>query len=173
MKRIEKLIPLVVFASDVMPKVTTESERDATVIEWGDANPVAWKIVTQHKSKAFGKNATIHMGWSRGADHPAAIIDRLGTFMRDATNEPAARLHHWRARFTLEHYADKGFKGGYFEQFDGATVRGCLDLDYTPETRDEVIERFLAWCDTTMRFPTREVRIDGKVIRKLYPEARA
>ncbi len=173
MKRIEKMIPLVVFASEVMPKVTTESELDAAVIEWGDANPVAWKIVTQHKSAPFGKNSSFHMGWSRGADHPAAIIDRLGAFKRDAMGEPASRLHHWRARFTLAHYVDKGFKGGMFEQFDGEYVRGCLELDYTPATRDEVIARFLAWCDTTMRFPTREVRIDGKVIRKLYPEARA
>lgn len=61
----------------------------------------------------------------------------------------------WRAKFTLKHYGSKGFRGGYFQQFDGKYSRGCADLDYTPATRDEVLDRFLAWCNAGYRFPTR------------------
>ena len=53
----------------------------------------------------------------------------------------------WRAKFTLEHYQDKKFTGGFFQQHDAKYPRSCLTLDYTPETLEEVLGRFCAWMD--------------------------
>ena len=53
----------------------------------------------------------------------------------------------WRARFTFEHYEDKGFTGGVFFTVT-ETSRGYGDLltiDYTPALIDEVARRFVVW----------------------------
>ena len=88
----------------------------------------------------------------------------IGKASPDHGTEPD--IFGWRARFTLEHYRCKGFGGGCFQQHDGQYNRSCLNLDYTPDTLDEVIERFLAWCDVGYKFPTASVSVNGKTIRK-------
>lgn len=55
----------------------------------------------------------------------------------------------WRARFTFEHYGHKGFRGGFFQRFDGRYDRDCMSLDYTPETLAQVVRNFMQWASST------------------------
>jgi hypothetical protein len=170
-KRTESNVVVVTYSSDLHPEVTSTSDVDGPVIEWADANPVAWKIVTTHRSAPFGKKSSTYMGWAQGKDTPAAVIHRL-TILREVLTGDKDDFWRWRARFTMEHYHDKSFKGGFFKQFDEKYSRGCCDLDYTTSTREQVIDRFLAWCDVGCKFPTREVRIDDKTVRRFDEEGR-
>lgn len=158
--------PVTVYRSEVLPEVSTENEMLAKSIEWADAHPVAWKIVTGNRSKAYGKSSSTYLGCSRG-DGPGQILDRVHHFKCyvDGDGGRGGDFWQWRAQFTLDHYNDNGFRGDYFYQFDGQYNRGCCVLDHTPSTRDEVIDRFLAWCDVGYKFPTAAVKIDGKVVR--------
>jgi|SRR5271154_90094 len=176
MKRTEETQVLVWYASEVHPEIRTQHEDLAKVIEWADANPKVWRIVRENKSKAFGRESSTYLGCHRGPS-PFASLDRAAEFKRTIENDeglaPAHRREEfwtWRAGFTLEHYGEKGFKGGLFQQFDGTYDRGCCYIDYTPETLDEVINRFVQWCGAT--FATKEVRIDGKTVRT-SPETEA
>ena len=69
----------------------------------------------------------------------------------------------WRAKFTLEHYQDKGFRGGFFQQHDAKYPRSCLTLDYTLETQQQVLDRFCAWMDQSNE--TDHVTINGLTVR--------
>jgi tRNA/tmRNA/rRNA uracil-C5-methylase (TrmA/RlmC/RlmD family) len=69
----------------------------------------------------------------------------------------------WRAKFTLEHYQDKKFTGGFFQQHDAKYPRSCLTLDYTPETFNEVLDRFCAWMDRA--YDTDYVTINKMIVR--------
>jgi len=160
--RVENIVK---YISDVDPALFSEHQQDADIITWGDAHPVVWKIVTGHKSAPFGKNSYSYIGWGRG-DSVASALHRAGVF-KTMLEQPDT-LFGWSAQFTMDHYGDKGFRGGFFRQFDGTYSRGCTSLDYTPDTLDDVVTRFLAWCDLTCKFPTREVRLDDKCIRS-YP----
>jgi tRNA/tmRNA/rRNA uracil-C5-methylase (TrmA/RlmC/RlmD family) len=75
----------------------------------------------------------------------------------------------WRAKFTLEHYQDKKFTGGFFQQHDAKYPRSCLTLDYTPETFSEVLDRFCAWMDRA--YDTDHVTINKMTVRT-FPERR-
>jgi hypothetical protein len=160
--------PVTRYISDVVPEVVGDCEVDAEVIAWADANPVVWKIVMGTRSKVFGKNSSTYMGFERG-DSPTAVLARV-SYLKDVTSAPdTTSLHEnifaWRARFTIEHYTDKGFKGGFFQQFDGTYDRGSMCLDYTPKLLDEVVKHFLEWCDVGYKFPTASVKLDKAVIR--------
>jgi len=159
MERIEKQIVVVTYRSSLFPEFETSSESVATDIAWADENPDAWDIVRGSKSAAYGKKSSKYMGCERG-DEPRDVISRLRTFRRELERN---EFFGWSARFTMEHYRDKGFRGGLFQQFDGQYDRGCAVLDYTPETLDNVVDAFLAWCGTT--FNTVAVTVDGKVVR--------
>lgn len=158
----------VLYYSAVHPELVTDDPHLGKVIEWADANPVVWKIVRNNKSKVFGKSSSEYMGSSRG-DAPDAVLCRASHFRQQiephfdppASQKPAT-FWMWRAKFTLEHYEDKGFRGGFFHQWDGTYDRGCANLDYTPKTLDEVIGRFVEWCGST--FETVEVRVDKKPV---------
>jgi hypothetical protein len=150
----------IVYSSSVLPKVRTTNEELSRTIAWADGLKVVWKIVSSSRSAPFGKNASTYLGFERG-DSPAAVLARAHT-MRELFILPDS-IFAWRARFTITRYEDKGFRGGYFQQWDGAYYRGCLYLDYTPETREEVIDRFVFWCGGT--FETRAVMIDNKLAR--------
>ncbi len=153
------------YTSSVRPDVSSTSQYGREAIAWADANPVAWKIVTGHKSAAFGKNASTYIGWSQGGDSSSAVIERVATLRRAALERDS--IWSWRARFTLRHYEDRGFKGGLFDQFDGQFKRNCITLDYTPRTLHAVIDRFMSWCaDGPNKFPTREVRVEDRVVRR-------
>jgi hypothetical protein len=171
MKTTETTHVVVTYTSEICPEVFSTNPADGEIIAWGDAHPVAWKIVTGTRSKPFGKNASTYMGCQRG-DLPGSALSRLRTFRSELECSGCNKFFSspqtpptltWRARFTMDHYKDKGFRGGFFQQFDGTYNRGCAYLDYTPVTLDEVVARFVAWCG--LPFPTCAVKIDGKVIR--------
>lgn len=169
MRSEKKVVRTTLYISDVMPEVSTESAELAEVLAWADATPTAWKIVTSSRSAPFGKRSSTYMGWAQGSDSPSAVLERLATFRREL-ELPNDDFFGWKARFTLDHFGDKGFQGGLFQQFDGAYDRGCSYLDYTPETLEEVIDRFLAWCDAGFKFSTASVKIDKRIVRTLAKE---
>jgi hypothetical protein len=48
----------------------------------------------------------------------------------------------------------------------GRTTADAATSTTHPQTRDEVITRFLKWCDYgPNKFPTEHVKIDGKILR--------
>lgn len=164
MKRIEEVRPVVMFKSDVLPDVVTQDEGEAQIVAWADAHPIVWRIVTETKSRVFGRNATTYHGYQRGVGGRLALA-RVRVFREHL--ETCGPFWQWRARFALEHYNDKGYRGGHFEQWDGTYTRGGAIVDYTPRLLDEAIDRFMAWCDAgPCKFPTVEVRVDGKAARK-------
>lgn len=166
MKSHEQVTRTQIFTSEMVPEVSTTHEGLAESIAWADANPVVWKIVMRTKSAPFGKNSSTYLGCARGSS-PGAILDRVTCFKHYVEDARGDSFFGWRARWTMKHYGAKGFRGGFFQQFDGSYDRGCAELDYTPDTRDEVIDRFLAWCDVGFKFPTVSVKIDDRVVREI------
>jgi len=160
------------FRSDVRPEIATTDPRLAQVIAWADANPVVWDIVTKTRSKAFGIGSCVYIGWAQRRNVPEAVLERLRHFKELAdggdqwmrSREGDDSIFVWRARFTLEHYRDKGFRGGFFQQHDGQYPRSCLMLDYTPETLEEVLDRLCRWMDRS--YETKRVTVDGETVRK-------
>lgn len=175
MKRLSKMVEHVSWQSDVLPEIVTADESRVDTLEWADAHPVVYKIVMGHRSKPFGKNSCDYLACGRG-DSPNDVLYRCAVLRQAAegVDDVLHRhddFHTWRARFTLEHYTNKGFRGGFFQQHDGMYFRGCANLDYTPKTLPEVIDRFVAWCENgPVRHSTREVHVDKKIVRR-YPEA--
>lgn len=166
MIRKEKQITEIVWVSSVHSEIETSSEDLSSVIQWADKNPVIWKIVMGTKSQAFGKKSSLYMGYQRGEGYALERAERFRSEL--GVNS----FFGWCAKFTLEHYEDKNFKSGFFQQWDGRFDRGCAYLDYTTKTLDQVIEKFLEWCDLGYKFPTREVRLDKKIVRKFPPEGK-
>lgn len=162
-----------IYRSEQRPEVCTDDQGSADAIAWADQHPHAWKVVTGTKSKAFGRSSCVYIGWAQKSMAPEAILERLEHFHRLATGtEPHLTANHimcWRARFTFEHYRDAGFTGGFFQQHDATYPRLCLSLDYTPDTLEEVIDRFLQWCQHD--YQTARVTVDGKVVRQLGGQA--
>lgn len=144
------------YASGVLPEVSTTDPELARTIQWADAHPVVWKIVTGTRSKAFGRNSCEYIGWAQRCAAPEAILERARHFHESVDPELHRGLNYrstgiwgWRARFTFEHYQDKGFKGGFFQRFDGRFDRDCMSLDYTPETLPQVVRNFMEWASST------------------------
>ena len=158
-----------IYASEAHPEIETESKELGDVIAWADAHPTAWKIVTGTRSAPFGRESSTYMGFQRGPS-PQAALARVTTLMKQAkaVDGSSDSIFSWRARFTLEHYGDNGFKGGFFVQHDGQYERGSLDLDFTPETLDEVVQRYVSWCGG--HFDIKEVLIKDakyKVLKRI------
>ena len=116
------------YQSSVLPEVRTQNENLSRVITWADANPVAWKIVTNHRSKAFGLGSCVYIGWAQRSMAPEAILERVRHLYEvlHGREYPNPSIFRWRACFTLEHYRDKGFTGGFFQQHDERYPRACL-----------------------------------------------
>ena len=160
--------------SQVRPEIVVTGEKyDLPVLAWADAHPHVYDVASNTRSKAYGRNSCAHIGWAQRSQAPEAVFERVRTLYRDlhdplkgkglalgslpracrggaegACPEPAEGIFQWRARFTFEHYRDKGFTGGVFFSVTG-TSRGygdLLTLDYTPALLDEVARRFAAWC---------------------------
>ena len=151
MKTIEQVITNQVYESEVLPDISTTDPAFAPIIAWADEHPVVWKIVTGRKSKAFGVGSCVYIGWAQRSTAAEAVLERARHmhelvecqqpyYTRDS-------IFVWRAKFTIEHYQDKGFTGGFFQQHDEKYPRSCLTLDYTPETMEEVLDRFCQWMD--------------------------
>ncbi|MBI1317332.1 MAG: hypothetical protein GC168_00095 [Candidatus Hydrogenedens sp.] len=158
-----------VYRSSMRPDVWTDDPALAEAIAWADAHPHAWRIVTGTKSKAFGRNSCVYIGWAQRSMAPDAILERVSHFHRLATGtEPHLSPEHimcWRAKFTFDHYGEVGFAGGFFQQHDAKHPRLCLTLDYTPLTLQQVIDRFLGWCQHD--YLTERVTADGQVVRQI------
>lgn len=153
------------FSSEAMPAISTEDPELGHVIAWADGHPVAWEIVSETKSAAFGRNSCDYIGWAQRNPAPEAVLERLRHFYSElqAQDYRGDHIWKWRAEFTFKHYKDPGFKGGFFQQSDGTYDRGCLTLDYTPETLGEVMQRFLDWTGKgPCSYKTAYVKIDGK-----------
>lgn len=138
-----------VYTSSAYPAIVSEKHKDAEVIKWCDENPVVWDIVTGRKSLTFGMHASHYIGWAQGSNTQDAILARAHEFMRCIleANVKRGNYHALRAQWTMEHYNDKGFKTGFFIQHDGSPYpRLSWSHDYTPDTLQEVAERFVAWC---------------------------
>jgi hypothetical protein len=150
------------FQSEVQRDVATNDVSMARVIAWGDENPVAWKIVTTRRSQAFGIGSCVYIGWAQRSVAPEAILERLRHF-KELIDNRERTIFTWRARFTLKHYQDKGFTGGFFQQHDEKHPRSCLTLDHTPETLKSVINQFTKWMDSY--YATHHITVDGKTVR--------
>ena len=161
--------------SEILPEVKTEDSDCGKTIAWADANPVVWKIVTNTRSKAFGRKSCEFIGWAQRSPAPEAILERARHFHTCVDPNVLGGLHYrsrdiwgWRARFTFSHYTDKGFKGGFFQRFDGSYDRDAMTLDYTPETLPEVVRNFMQWAASTPgASPMDAIKLD----RELLPEA--
>ena len=167
MKTITEAVTSTVYRSEVMTEIRTTDPSFARAIIWADEHPVVWRIVTQRKSKAFGLGSCEYIGWAQSSMEPDAILERIRHMHELAEGKSpyhtVASIFVWRAKFTLEHYQDKGFRGGFFQQHDARHPRSCLTLDYTPATLQEVLDRFCAWMDHC--HDTHRVTINGLTVR--------
>ncbi len=164
MHRQIQLQPL--FLSETRPDICTTCPDLARVMQWADDHPVVWAIVTGARSKAFGLGSCAYIGWAQNSLAPGAILERLSHFKElVAGNGPCHKdsIFRWRARFTLHHYQEKGFRGGFFQQHDAHYPRSCLTLDYTTETLELVLDKFCAWMGPS--YDTHSVTLDGKAVR--------
>jgi hypothetical protein len=159
------------YYSAIDSEIVTDDPRLGEVIDWADANPVVWKIVQSTRSKVFGKSA-----YPNGSDtlgRAAYFKAQLEPHFDPPAFQTPATFWMWRARFTLEHYEDKNFRSGFFQQWDGTYDRGCAYLDYTPDTLDEVVQAFADWCGGKkgiFGYETKEIRLDGKTVAKQVGE---
>jgi hypothetical protein len=161
--RIEKeIIKRSKYTSETHPQITSTNDRDAEVIRFLDENPVVYEIVTKNKSKAFGMKSCDYIGWAQRNNSIPAILEKIRHFK--SRIDSSQGIFDWRARFTLEHYRDKGFTGGFFKQWDAKYPRDCMSIDYTPETLEEVVKMFAAWISPF--YDTQRITVDDKEIRR-------
>jgi len=167
MNAFDRVIANRIFQSEVIPAIETTNPSLGKVIEWADKHPVVWQIVTTRRSKAFGIGSCEYIGWAQRSSEPGAVLERVRHIYEILEVPSPVRLPDsifiWRVQFTLAHYADQGFRGGFFQQHDKRYPRSCLYLDYTRETLSEVIDRFCSWMDKF--YDTRRVTIDGVTVR--------
>ena len=124
--------------------------------------------MTQHRSKAFGQTASTYAGYQRGPSPNGALM--RACVLHNEQAGTADDIWPWRARFTIQHYQDKGFKSGFFQQWDGEYCRHSMMLDYTPATLESVIDRFQKWCTGgACPYKTVNIQVDRKVVRTVSP----
>ena len=171
MKTTEHTVTKYIFQSEVLPDMQTQDPSLARVIAWADERPVVWKIVTGKRSKAFGVGSCEYIGWAQRRMAPEAVLERARHFVelieRPGCWSNANSIFAWRAQFTFHHYSDKGFTGGLFQQQDAKYARSCLWLDYTPETLEDVADKFCQWMDRY--YETARVTVNGRTIREFGP----
>lgn len=188
MKRTIEVIERPVITSERCPAVFTYRENLAEAFRWADDDcPVAWKIVTENKSKAFGRMASRYLGSSRGTDSDSVAM-RLAEFhsLVIGTDRHGETIWNWNARFAVENYAGKkrdALTGGLFHQHaihsDGKEyARNCTVLDYTPAKLEEVLDRFQEWFEARSEngslagYPnTTRITLDGKTVREFKRES--
>jgi hypothetical protein len=135
--------------SQVRPEIVVTDERyDLPVLKWADAYPHVYKIASGTRSRVFGRNSCAHIGWAQRSKAPAAVFERVRT-LYDALHDPlrGQGIFRWRARFTFEHYEDKGFTGGVFFTVTETSwgYGDLLTMDYTPALIADVARRFAVW----------------------------
>lgn len=178
MKTHKKEIILQTYSSDVLPDIVTEDPNLARTIEFADANPWTWKIVTTTRSKAYGRGSTEYIGWAQKSMAPEAILERARHFhccidpgTGGGSYVGCTDIWGWRARFTFEHFDDKGFSGGYFQRLDGRSDRESMTMDYTVETLPQVVRNFMQWALTPPGTFLDGVKLDGGLLSEEILEA--
>lgn len=166
MIRTSRTVEVFTYVSTVEPGLQTEDESLAKALEWADANPVAYRIVTQKKSAVFGRDSSEYTGVHRDGKDPDSVLRRVDHLRLETLKEG---IFGWRARFTMEHYLKRGFNGDLFRLWDGEYHRSCLFLDYTGETIESVLDQFVAWCDPF--YKKVEVRVGDRVGRRFTEAA--
>lgn len=167
MKTAKEHITRTWYKSELYPEIESCDSSDKEIIEWLDKNPVVFEIVTKTRSKAFGRKSCVYIGWAQNNNSVRAVIEKLRTLKGEAEGirfSPPRTIFQYRAQFTLKHYKDKGFTGGFFQQWDREYPRDCLTLDYTPELLDEVIREFEGWISNF--YTTKKITIDGGVVKQ-------
>lgn len=179
---------VMVYTSEVCPRIDTESEELSKVIAWADEHPVAYDVVNSTKSKAFGLGSCVYLGWAQRGDGNDVVLERLRVFrehvegLRRRPSDSKFRtgeesrpiLQELSACFTLIHFDDKGFTSGFFRQHavwaeNGETYpRDCLQLDYTPDTLEGILDLFQRWMDPFYGRTT-HITVDG-VTKRIFPE---
>lgn len=172
MKTTENIVRRQFYCSDVLADVKTDNPKLGAVITWADANPHVWKIVSTRRSKAFGLGSCTYIGWAQRSMDTHAILERV-RHLKEFVDRPgrwgyANSIHAWSAHFTLNHFHQKGFTGGFFQQHDDNYPRSCMTLDFTPETFDGVLEKFMLWMDRY--FDTRRITLNGRTVLQVTDE---
>jgi hypothetical protein len=175
MKTLTKTIVQKGFYSDVRSDIFSIDLDMEKVIQWADEHPVVWDIVTKTKSKAFGRGSCVYIGWAQKCMSSQAILERARHLKElidgDNMYHTNDSIFTWRARFTFEHYLDKGFTGGFFQQHDSQCPRYCLTLDYTLKTLELVLDKFCSWIGNT--HDTKRITIDDKTVRVFESDSHA
>jgi len=155
------------YESEVLPGVRTQNADWAKAIKWADEQqPVIYEILTQNRSKVLGGASNFFLGGQKSVVYVRdaqgnkcreidcdAVLSRLCQVYNTLTDpirqirEAPFDIFRWRIEFTLAHYHHKGFRGGYFQQYDEKYLRNSLDLDYTAETLPLVLQRFRDWAE--------------------------
>lgn len=176
MKTITKTHTTTWYRSEVRPEIETEDPYLSRAIEWADDHPITYEIVRTRKSRVYGMYSDEHVGWSRGVASTNEVIERISTVMRHM-QQPEDSFMRWRANFVLEHYGQRGYTGGFFQQhaiyIDGEEYpRHCMTLDYTPELLEQVIDRFIEWTDEwpNVYSGTTRITLNSKNVRE-FPDA--
>lgn len=144
MIRTSRTVEVLTFISTVEPGLQTEDESLAQALEWADANPVAYRIVTEKKSAVFGRDSSEYAGLHRDGADAGSVLRRVDHLRLETLKDG---IFGWRARFTMEHYSKRGFHGDLFRLWDGERYRSALFLDYTGASIEAVLDQFVAWCD--------------------------
>lgn len=139
--------------SRVRPDIVVDRPELRPVVEWADAHPVAYKVVSRgSRSRAFGPGNCVYIGWAQRSPDPTAVLERLRTLydLVDALGLYAGQrdgIFCWRARFTLTHYGEPGFTGAAFTTMmpGRSSPLDILTLDYTPATVLSVAQVFANW----------------------------
>jgi hypothetical protein len=157
------------YQSETHPVIAGTGDRAKKATEFLDAHPIAFDIVIDEQSKAFGFGSCVYIGWAQRSQAVSAVIERLARFADEVSGkQPGSHrgtIFNFKARFTLEHYRDEGFTGGVFQCHD-RFPRGCMTLDYTIDTLPEVVKRFFDWAGND---GIKKVTIDGcEVLPELW-----
>lgn len=175
MKDVIRITKTTWFCSEVRLDVETTDPELGETIAWADEHPVAYEIITTGRSKAFGTGSNDYLGGRRHDLTSIMILERLhvlrgfleGWHAVNSPERPGEDMQTWRANFTLARFKDPGFTGGVFQQHarwtDGKEYpRYSMVLDYTPETLEEVLDRFVAWTNQSYRYEnTTRITVDG------------
>lgn len=163
MKKRSVVVTKTEYASELHPWIVSESEVEAELLAWADADPRIWDVVLGTKSATFGRSSYVYPAYARGSN-VGAVLSRLAYFRRELANPHP--LFKWRAERALQCKA-KGFTSGRLRQFAlwpltkdlgkvmiGDKVaeqkeypRHVIDIDYLPSELEDALDRFQKWAE--------------------------
>ena len=154
--------------SSELPHIQTTDAELAEAIAWADQEAQVWHLLLSRRSKAFGIGSSAYIGWTQNNESTEALLERLRHFHQlvqeaERINGRSMPIQAWAAKFTFDHFYDRDFASGFFQQHDARYPRNCLTLDYTPNTLEAVLDKFCQWMDRHYR--TAKITLDGKTVR--------